>query len=455
MRKTSKVVLMLVILCIVAILSGNVKAGVTDTDTGEGEILRKTTTNYYTTIKLEGTLNNEVTGTTENFTRTSEELTGNTDNDEVMATISSLKNEFTTWAKGLGATDIKFDNEEVSDYYYDVHDEITQSNLDTSDVILVGDMNDIDNAYASQGTITINTILDKHQTYTIKASATVEDSTITITEVNVTLESPIIGDKVTAKMVDYGGYGEYVQDNMPKATAETNANYTVDDTAWIKGTYKEAGDEFEEYFDGTFEADTYYYADIYISAKEGYKLASDLTIKVNGESPAEVFAVYGSGSNTFFIAKIKAQEKANTTEPEKITEELKEETKTEYTILNGANQTFTIDKSSDLTVRASGEIEKFLRLELDGKTVDTSNYTVKSGSTIATLNASYLNTLSTGTHTLTFVYNDGNVSTNFTVANTTSNNPKTGDNIIIYVSVFAFATIFGTFMIIRKNRKQH
>lgn len=67
------------------------------------------------------------------------------------------------------------------------------------------------------------------------------------------------------------------------------------------------------------------------------------------------------------------------------------------------------------------------------------NYTVESGSTIVTLNVAYLETLTEGTHTLTLVYTDGEVSTEFTVApqmvagtieeNTdTSASPQTGDS---------------------------
>lgn len=62
--------------------------------------------------------------------------------------------------------------------------------------------------------------------------------------------------------------------------------------------------------------------------------------------------------------------------------------------------------------------------------VDAKNYTAVSGSTIVTLSADYLKTLSTGNHTLTVLFNDGDCCTNFTVqvagSSTTPSNPGSG-----------------------------
>lgn len=131
-----------------------------------------------------------------------------------------------------------------------------------------------------------------------------------IGSINIALKAPIIGESVTTTQVEHEGFGEFVQDNKPDATVEEGANYEITETMWITGTYPEVGDGFEEPISTTFEKDKYYYASISVSAKTGYKLANDVEIKVNGEIPAEVFAVYDNGSSTFFIAKIKATDKA-------------------------------------------------------------------------------------------------------------------------------------------------
>lgn len=48
--------------------------------------------------------------------------------------------------------------------------------------------------------------------------------------------------------------------------------------------------------------------------------------------------------------------------------------------------------------------------------VDESSYTVKEDSTIITLKATYLNTLSAGTHIIEIVWTDGSASTTFSIA---------------------------------------
>ena len=58
----------------------------------------------------------------------------------------------------------------------------------------------------------------------------------------------------------------------------------------------------------------------------------------------------------------------------------------------------------------------FIRVELDGKTLDEKNYTVKEGSTIVTLNADYVATLSAGKNTVGIVSESGTATTTFTVA---------------------------------------
>lgn len=98
-----------------------------------------------------------------------------------------------------------------------------------------------------------------------------------------------------------------------------------------------------------------------------------------------------------------------------------------YKILEGADQTWK--GSGSLTIKANGNISKFTGIKVDGVAVDSSNYEAKSGSTVVTLKESYLAGLSAGVHTLTFVYNDGEVSTRFMIADKeTSGTPEIPDN---------------------------
>lgn len=86
-----------------------------------------------------------------------------------------------------------------------------------------------------------------------------------------------------------------------------------------------------------------------------------------------------------------------------------------YIILDGKDQTLPLEQGKELTIRASGSVEDFAGLKIDGVEVDRANYTVTSGSTIITLKPEFLDTLGEGEHTFTFVYVDGEVSTSFTL----------------------------------------
>ena len=84
-------------------------------------------------------------------------------------------------------------------------------------------------------------------------------------------------------------------------------------------------------------------------------------------------------------------------------------------IIAGANATWHKGSEDGLFFTSNAAFADFLKVQVDGKDVDASNYTVKEGSTIVTLNASYLETLSAGKHTLAIVSDTGTAETEFTV----------------------------------------
>ena len=90
-------------------------------------------------------------------------------------------------------------------------------------------------------------------------------------------------------------------------------------------------------------------------------------------------------------------------------------TGTELKIIAGDNQIYDKASGSDVTITCNGDFAKFTGIKVDGSVVDSSNYTAVSGSTVLTLKASYLGTLTDGSHTITFVYTDGEANANLTV----------------------------------------
>ncbi len=138
-----------------------------------------------------------------------------------------------------------------------------------------------------------------------------------------------------------------------------------------------------------------------------------------------------------------------------------------YKIIEGANGSWTQNSDGTLTVRANGEFSKFTGVKVDGKTIDTKNYTAKSGSTIVTLSKDYLATLSVGNHTLTVVFNDGECSTNFAVRavgdnnpgtavtpDNTTNNPQTGDHSGIVLAVVVLLVSGGALTVLGIAKKK-
>lgn len=102
-------------------------------------------------------------------------------------------------------------------------------------------------------------------------------------------------------------------------------------------------------------------------------------------------------------------------------------------IIEGKGQSATEGEKKELTFRSNAAFSDFIRVELDGKTLDEKNYTVKEGSTVVTLKADYVATLSAGEHTIGIVSTNGTATTTFTVkaktaADNDTDSPQTGDN---------------------------
>ena len=84
-------------------------------------------------------------------------------------------------------------------------------------------------------------------------------------------------------------------------------------------------------------------------------------------------------------------------------------------IIEGANGKWQKGSEDGLSFTSNAAFADFQKVQVDGNDVDSSNYTVKEGGTVVTLNASYLETLSAGKHTLAIVSDTGTAETEFTV----------------------------------------
>ena len=98
-----------------------------------------------------------------------------------------------------------------------------------------------------------------------------------------------------------------------------------------------------------------------------------------------------------------------------------------YTITAGAGGTSELGTSGTITITCDGALDKLTGIYVDDKLVDAANYTLQSGSTILTFNASYLNTLSVGTHKVKFQYSDGSAETTFVIKEASAGDTTTQD----------------------------
>lgn len=84
-------------------------------------------------------------------------------------------------------------------------------------------------------------------------------------------------------------------------------------------------------------------------------------------------------------------------------------------IIEGANGTWQKGGKDGLSFTSNAAFADFIKVQVDGKDLDASNYDVKEGSTIVTLKADYLNTLTAGRHTVSIVSANGTATAEFTI----------------------------------------
>ena len=118
-------------------------------------------------------------------------------------------------------------------------------------------------------------------------------------------------------------------------------------------------------------------------------------------------------------------------------------------IIEGMGQSITEGEKKELTFKSNAAFSDFIRVELDGKTLDEKNYTVNEGSTVVILKADYVATLSAGEHTIGIVSTNGTATTTFTVnakavVDNDTKSPQTGDNshMALWIALLA-ASMFG------------
>lgn len=187
--------------------------------------------------------------------------------------------------------------------------------------------------------------------------------------------------------------------------------WSLDSDTGIVSTEPEWGGDIYKNKITAFEAGKTYHYGVYVTAYTA-DISPDAKLKINGREVNYTRIGDDGDTQSFWV-------ETNLT----MTPTAAGETPN-YKIIEGANGAWTQNSDGTLTFRANGYFSKFTGVKVDGTLIDAKNYTVKSGSTIITLKADYLKTLSVGAHNLTVVYTDGECSTNFEVKQAASEQTK-------------------------------
>ena len=187
--------------------------------------------------------------------------------------------------------------------------------------------------------------------------------------------------------------------------------WSLDSDTGILSTEPEWGGDIYTNKITAFEAGKTYHYGVYVTAYTA-DISPDAKLKINGREVNYTRIGDDGDTQSFWV-------ETNLT----MTPTAAGETPN-YKIIEGANGTWTQNRDGTLVFRANGDFSKFTGVKIDGTLIDPKNYTAKSGSTIITLKADYLKTLSVGAHNLTVVYTDGECSTNFEVKQAASEQTK-------------------------------
>ena len=328
-----------------------------------------------------------------------------------------------------------------------------------------------------------------------KATFTPVDTTNykTITDIDIEVNVKNIFDVITSVP---GGNGtitpskiDVIEGSKVKITFTPNTGYMIDKVL-VNGIEKTAtGNEIEITVDEEKTVEVSYKKipfTITVEEVTGATVNPDGTVTV-GYGDNKDFTITANTGYKLVKVLVNDVEKAldgNTLKLKNITSNMKIKVvveKIEYKVIEGAEQTYTITEDTEARFKIDADYSLFNnKVYVDNVLVDSSNYTSKSGSTIIVLNKDYVDTLAVGEHTLKVAFTDGGeAETTFTIARKAENNnnnenntpskpedkeemkdngsnPKTGDNIMLYVAIASMSIIgLGATTIVAKKKKMN
>jgi len=332
-------------------------------------------------------------------------------------------------------------------------------------------------------------------TNTYKATFTPVDTTNykTITDIDIEVDVKNIFDVITSVP---GGNGtitpskiDVIEGSKVKITFTPNTGYMVDKVL-VNGIEKTVtGNEIEITVDEEKTVEVSYKKipfTITVEEVTGATVDPDGTVTVSYGDNKDFTITANTGYKLVkvLVNDVEKTLDGNTLKLKNITSNMKIKVvveKIEYKVIEGAEQTYTITEDTEARFKIDADYSLFNnKVYVDNVLVDSSNYTSKSGSTIIVLNKDYVDTLAAGEHTLKVAFADGGeAETTFTIVRKAENNnnnenntpskpedkeemkdngsnPKTGDNIMLYVAIASMSIIgLGATTIVAKKKKMN
>lgn len=230
---------------------------------------RKKTTYYHTTIQYNGKLVDVNDSVIDTYTNTSEEYDKNYDN--LATEIGNEDQAFATWA-GEATTETSRAGG-ITNYYYDAHDEVVSVTPENKATLCAG----VEGGVCNTNDIVVNTVLHKHQTYTI--TATRKKNSISVIDLG--FEAPAAGETntVTESEVICLSSLSCDEDSVVPVVSTNTPKTLIRNALWqVKGE-----DGQLSRFEGTFEEGKEYYLTVEIVPDGDISLDPQANIRVNGE----------------------------------------------------------------------------------------------------------------------------------------------------------------------------
>ena len=290
-------------------------------------------------------------------------------------------------------------------------------------------------------------------THTYKATYTPEDTTNykVIDDIEITV---VVKNKYILSGIVSGGHGtistpglEILEGEKVEITFTPDEGYMIDKVL-VEGTEVEVtGNKLELTMDGhKLVSVSYKKIPFTVTVKEvtGATVTPNGAVSVNYGDDKEFTITVNSGYKLVKVLVNGIDKTADMVDDKltlsNITANMKLEVVVEkivYEVTEGANQKYVITKNSEAKFKINADYSLFDgKVYVDGILVDSKNYTSLSGSTIITFKKEFVDSLSVGEHTLKVTFTDGGEAiTTFTVANVNTEvvNPRTGDNIALYI----------------------